>query len=226
MEGRCEVRSEETEAQCIRSSGHTLELPHMGLFKDDGSFEVWADDGGPTPTVCPSTDSVRGDRCWKGIGHKEFHESNMVYWRNNPFSYVTDISDGLMRQMMKRPTFAAMAAKIGYTTEEFLAGVKDGSRQIREAFENDRYSQDVEDAGEVMKASLTDDPVNHPAHYTAYPGIEIIDLTKHMNFCRGNAVKYIARAGLKDPSKEIEDLEKAVFYINKEIEMLKEESDG
>ena len=43
-----------------------------------------------------------------------------------------------------------------------------------------------------------------------------------MNFCRGNAVKYIVRAGLKDPSKEIEDLEKAVFYLNREIKELKE----
>ena len=53
------------------------------------------------------------------------------------------------------------------------------------------------------------DNVNHPPHYTAYKGVEIIDLTEQMNFCRGNAVKYIARAGLKDPNKEIEDLEKA-----------------
>lgn len=64
------------------------------------------------------------------------------------------------------------------------------------------------------------DSVNHPSHYTAYKGIEIIDLTEQMNFCRGNAVKYIARAGLKDPNKEIEDLEKARWYINREIERL------
>ena len=44
-----------------------------------------------------------------------------------------------------------------------------------------------------------------------------------MNFCRGNAIKYIVRAGLKDPSKEVEDLEKAVFYLNREIENLKSE---
>lgn len=64
------------------------------------------------------------------------------------------------------------------------------------------------------------DSVNHPSHYTAYKGVEIIDLTEQMNFCRGNAVKYIARAGLKDPNKEIEDLEKARWYINREIERL------
>ena len=65
------------------------------------------------------------------------------------------------------------------------------------------------------------DPVNHPSHYTAYP-VEVIRLTAWMNFCRGNAVKYIARAGLKDPDKEIEDLKKAAWYINYEIDRLEE----
>ena len=63
------------------------------------------------------------------------------------------------------------------------------------------------------------DPVNNPAHYTAYP-VEVIELTEHMNFCRGNAVKYIARAGLKDPAKEVEDLRKAEYYIRREIDRM------
>ena len=63
---------------------------------------------------------------------------------------------------------------------------------------------------------LEPDVVNSPAHYTAYP-VEVIQLTEHMNFCRGNAVKYIARAGLKDPDKELEDLKKAAWYIDREI---------
>ena len=67
------------------------------------------------------------------------------------------------------------------------------------------------------------DVVNHPAHYTAYP-VEVIDLTEHMNFNRGNAVKYIARAGLKDPAKEIEDLMKARWYVDREITRLEKEN--
>lgn len=62
------------------------------------------------------------------------------------------------------------------------------------------------------------DEVNHPAHYTAYEGIEVIQLTEQMNFNRGNAVKYIARAGLKSYDTEIQDLEKASWYIEREIE--------
>jgi hypothetical protein len=65
-----------------------------------------------------------------------------------------------------------------------------------------------------------DDPVNHPTHYTAYQGLEVIDLTEQMNFNRGNAVKYLCRAGLKDPDNEIQDLEKAAWYINREIQRL------
>lgn len=61
------------------------------------------------------------------------------------------------------------------------------------------------------------DVVNHPAHYTAYNGIEVIQLTEQMNFCRGNAVKYIARAGFKNPDTEVEDLRKALWYIEREI---------
>lgn len=60
------------------------------------------------------------------------------------------------------------------------------------------------------------DPVNHPFHYTSHPsGIECIEITQHMNFCLGNAVKYIWRADLKRDS--IEDLEKSVWYIRQEI---------
>lgn len=70
---------------------------------------------------------------------------------------------------------------------------------------------------------MTDDVVNHPSHYTQYEGIEIIDLTEQMSFNKGNAVKYICRSGFKpvgDLNKEIEDLEKAKFYITRELERL------
>lgn len=65
------------------------------------------------------------------------------------------------------------------------------------------------------------DQVNHPAHYTAYNGVEVIELTEQMNFNRGNAVKYIARAGLKSKDTEIQDLEKARWYIDRELNRLK-----
>lgn len=68
------------------------------------------------------------------------------------------------------------------------------------------------------------DVVNHPAHYTDGK-IEVIEFIedKGLNFHRGNAVKYISRAGKKDPAKEIEDLKKAVWYLNREIGRLEKE---
>lgn len=66
------------------------------------------------------------------------------------------------------------------------------------------------------------DVVNHPSHYTDGK-IEVIEFIedKHLNYHRGNAIKYICRAGKKDPTKEIEDLQKAIWYINREIKNLK-----
>ena len=73
------------------------------------------------------------------------------------------------------------------------------------------------------------DNVNHPQHYTWIKelcGIEVIDITRHMDFCLGNAAKYILRAGhkkdasLTDTDKKVEDLKKAIWYINDEIKRI------
>lgn len=62
---------------------------------------------------------------------------------------------------------------------------------------------------------INNDPVQHPAHYTQHPsGIECIQITEHMNFCIGNAIKYLWRADLKNG---LEDLKKAAWYIEREI---------
>lgn len=65
------------------------------------------------------------------------------------------------------------------------------------------------------------DPVNKPAHYTDGK-IEVIEFIedKKLCFCLGNAVKYISRAGKKDPDKTIEDLKKAKWYIERKIQQL------
>lgn len=64
-----------------------------------------------------------------------------------------------------------------------------------------------------------EDQVNHPRHYTIHPsGIETIDLTEHMNFCLGNVIKYVMRAPYK--GKQLEDLKKAAWYLNREINRL------
>lgn len=69
------------------------------------------------------------------------------------------------------------------------------------------------------------DNVDHPSHYN-HIGVECIDVAEHYNFCIGNAIKYLWRAGLKEDSslelgeKEIEDCKKAIWYINRHIRNL------
>ena len=61
------------------------------------------------------------------------------------------------------------------------------------------------------------DVVNNPKHYTNHPsGIECIQITEHMGFCLGNAINYLWRAALKNDA--VEDMKKAIWYINREIE--------
>ena len=91
---------------------------------------------------------------------------------------------------------------------------------------------DAGDIDEVEETISAEDKVNHPSHYTWLKqlcGIEVIDITRHMDFDLGNVVKYVLRAGHKsekgysDKEKQIEDLKKAQFYINDEIKRLENE---
>lgn len=78
-----------------------------------------------------------------------------------------------------------------------------------------------------MASKNKNDQVNHPKHYTSDPsGIECIDVTRHRNFNIGNAIKYLWRVGLKEDKdrkiidKQVEDLNKAVWYLVDEIHRL------
>ena len=63
------------------------------------------------------------------------------------------------------------------------------------------------------------DNVNHPPHYTSHPSkIECIEVVEHLTYCLGNAIKYIWRS--ENKGRQIEDLQKAVWYLNREIERL------
>ena len=89
---------------------------------------------------------------------------------------------------------------------------------------------------EIYNRIKEDENVSHPSHYTWLKdkcGIEVIDITRHLDFDLGNAIKYILRAGRKPIINEnlsddflraaIQDLKKALFYINDKIDMLENE---
>lgn len=84
--------------------------------------------------------------------------------------------------------------------------------------------EELDDAINKFRSVPTNDSVNHPSHYTDGK-IECIEYIKNkltadefQGFCKGNALKYISRAGKKNPDKYNEDLEKAIWYLNKAIE--------
>tara|TARA_B100001989_G_C24349539_1_gene368967 strand:+ start:199 stop:417 length:219 start_codon:yes stop_codon:yes gene_type:complete len=68
--------------------------------------------------------------------------------------------------------------------------------------------------------------INHPLHYSKNTGHEVINVIEawNLDFSLGNAVKYIARAGKKDPDTLIEDLQKAAWYINYKIKLLQDDT--
>ena len=72
---------------------------------------------------------------------------------------------------------------------------------------------------------MMNDAVEHPAHYTSGK-IEVIDYIEDQKlpYHLGNAIKYISRAGKKDPEKTVEDLQKAVWYINRYIGLLQQDT--
>ena len=97
---------------------------------------------------------------------------------------------------------------------------------IKEALAKEKTLQALHDENERLGLYKDEhmtqeiDIVNQPLHYKSHQsGVECIQITEHMNFCLGNAIKYIWRAGLKSNS-EIEDLRKARWYIDREIQRL------
>ena len=98
------------------------------------------------------------------------------------------------------------------------------AEHIQKVLDNKEYFIEVKSTEDKIPIN---DNVNHPKHYTNHPsGIECIEITRHYCFTIGNAIKYLWRAGLKteegmtNKQKEIEDLKKAIWYINDRIKQL------
>lgn len=121
------------------------------------------------------------------------------------------------------------ASHVNENTGEFYRIINGAWHVLNEKWEPSRRNQLwIRDKTKPIIDKLVDlpefkhDVVNHPSHYCSHPsGIECIEITRHHDFAIGNAIKYLWRAGLKDSDNEIQDLEKAIFYIQDKIEQLK-----
>jgi mRNA-degrading endonuclease toxin of MazEF toxin-antitoxin module len=113
----------------------------------------------------------------------------------------------------------------GTCTEKEMAAIERG---MLKALDMEWRADPSQTKAEPLTASTElkciSDTVNHPSHYTDGT-IEVIDYIedKKLGYHLGNAVKYISRAGKKDPTKKVEDLRKAAWYINREIKRLTKE---
>ena len=112
--------------------------------------------------------------------------------------------------------------------EMLLDVLRHNEAKISEACKGlESYIKNLESG--IRESNLTQqtDRVNRPSHYTSHPsGVECITIAEHYDFCVGNAIKYLWRCGLKvedgttPRDKEIEDLKKAIYYINRKINNL------
>lgn len=134
----------------------------------------------------------------------KFGVGDRVSWNRQPFESRLDIEDGV---------------RVG-TVSRVLLG-QDGVTYFCEVA---RDSGGLVSARENVFTLVEDsvDMVNHPPHYTSHPsGVECIEVVRHYSFPIGSAIKYLWRAGLKGgEDARIEDLRKAVFYIEDEITRL------
>lgn len=94
-----------------------------------------------------------------------------------------------------------------------------GQPQVWHGYDQDSWTRNLCEHCDSVRCdaypgACKPDAINHPDHYKWLP-VEAIEITEHFNFCMGNALKYIIRADHK--GKPIEDLRKAVFYLNREI---------
>ena len=116
--------------------------------------------------------------------------------------------------------------RLTMTPEEFSEAVDRASENVRKMPSYKASGGDPKAVVEGLEegppgyCDIDPDLVNHPPHYTSHPsGVECIEVTEHMNFCVGNAIKYLWRAGRK--GEAVEDLEKAKWYLDREIERVK-----
>ena len=102
--------------------------------------------------------------------------------------------------------------------------VNESDLKTVEIKEKANTKETLQETLDEVKEPVENDNVNHPSHYTD-GNIEVMDFIedKQLNFARGNVIKYVSRAGKKDPNKELEDLKKAMWYLNREIERLEKE---
>ena len=110
-----------------------------------------------------------------------------------------------------------------YSEYEFGDVEDDRKEEYCFAKELERILNGEFDLNTKSTSNTEEDLVNNPSHYNSDPsGVKCIEITRHRNNNIGNVIKYVWRNGLKDGNSDIQDLEKAAWYLNDEIQRLKD----
>lgn len=158
------------------------------------------------------------------VGDKVRIEAQGTYWQGK-VGFVA--REALSKDDWYYVTFDGKPAEFVFKEKELrpadiFAWLKEGAEGRTNLVENPSMVTSTEGWGSIQQAV---DVVNHPAHYNRFP-VEVINITEQLDFNRGNAVKYLARAGYKEGVDELEDLSKAAWYVNRAIEKLKKEREN
>lgn len=140
---------------------------------------------------------------------------HIIFWKEGTKSFSIEDGDTEWQDAKLRPSEL-------YNIHEYLSG-HDEASTVWQRNNKCAYIKigDININLGEQPQRRNDDNVNHPSHYTTHPsGIECIDITRHHDFAIGNAIKYLWRAGLKDSDNEVQDLKKAIWYIQDKINQL------
>lgn len=178
---------------------------HLGLTDINGIWHAIKPD-----TLCQSTGKQDG-------AGKLIYEGDVVIDGIGGLYTVRYSSECAMYELIDEDGFHCVLWPIGKEPHKVVGNIFDGVNGKQVEFAPTRTEQQPE------PKENTRDAVNHPAHYNT-GGIEVIDAIEAWGFGtgfnRGNAIKYLARAGHKDGADELEDLKKALFYLEREVKRL------
>ena len=170
-------------------------------------------------------DCALQENCLLGFkcNHEHEHSNAKMCYLNKKGG---ELETFLLKNNTSVPKLLEMEKTIAETQQDEFAKNAFSAYDIQK--QDNRHKEEFD---EIQKAVLrkinNEERVNHPKHYQHPSGIECITVARHHDFNIGNAIKYLFRAGLKQEQgvspadKQIEDLQKAVFYIQDEIQFLK-----
>lgn len=135
---------------------------------------------------------------------------------------ANDLYKSYIKMMADKNMYVGIDEGVVPTTSGATESTTNSVGLSKEKFEE--LSENAKDFKRMVDSGLKKDNVNHPEHYGGKDNVyEVIKIIEHyvLGFNLGNTLKYMLRAGRKDPSKYLEDLEKARFYLDREIELIK-----